>query len=105
MQEVKSTGKRRKLNKVRILLVSLAFLFLVYSAVTIITQSITVSQKKAEPESLTEQLKIQEIKNKDIKNVLDYTGEEEKEYMEQIARQDLDYIVQGERVFINISGD
>lgn len=105
MQEVKSTGKRRKLNKVRILLVSLAFLFLVYSAVTIITQSITVSQKKAELESLTEQLKIQEIKNKDIKNVLDYTGEEEKEYMEQIARQDLDYIVQGERVFINISGD
>ena len=33
------------------------------------------------------------------------SDEEFSQYVEDIAREDLDYIRQGERVFVNISGD
>ncbi len=105
MQEVKKEKKKKQRSPAKLLLVAVTFVFLAYSAFTIVSQSIQVSQKKAELEELTRQLQIQEIKNDDIKEVQNYTDEESKEYMEQIARQDLDYIKQGERVFVNIAGD
>ena len=104
MQELKKEKKKRK-SVARLLLAGLTFAFLIYSAITIVRQSIQVSQAKAELEALQQQIQIQEIKNEDIKNVLDYTEDENKAYREQIARQELDYIAQGERVFVNISGD
>lgn len=105
MQEVKKEKRKRRLSLSKLLLAMVTFVFLVYSAFTIISQSITVSQKKAQLADLNSQLQIQEILNEDIKSVLDYDGEQNDEYMEQIARNELDYIKQGERVFVNISGD
>ena len=39
---------------------------------------------------------------KDIKN---YKGAERDDYIENIAREDLNYLKNGERVFINVSGN
>ena len=33
-----------------------------------------------------------------------YSDEENAEYMEQIARTELDYVKNGERVFVNVTG-
>ena len=104
MQEVKKEKKKRK-SPVGFLLAILVFAFLIYSAVTIAGQSIQISQAREELAQLEQQLKIQELKNEDLKRVLELSDSESKEYKEQIARQELDYIAQGERVFVNISGD
>ena len=45
------------------------------------------------------------IKNEDMKHALNADEEETKEYIERVAREDLDYAKPGERVFVNIAGD
>ncbi len=98
--------KAPKLKKKRYILLYVAiFGFILYSAITLINQSIEISRKKQELNDLQEQIVVQEIKNDDINEVKNYSDEELNRYIEQIARDDLDYIREGERVFVNISGE
>lgn len=79
--------------------------FVVYASFTIINQSIEISDKKAELDSINKQLEIVEIKSEDLKEIKNYKGKELSEYIENIAREDLDYIKNGERIFVNVAGD
>lgn len=103
LKEVQPQKKKR--NKKFILLYVALAAFVVYAAFTIINQSIEISDKKAELSSINKQLEIVEIKSDYLKEIKNYKGKDLSEYMENIAREDLDYIKNGERVFVNVSGD
>lgn len=103
IKEVKPQKKKR--NKKFILLYIAVAAFVVYASYTIINQSIEINDKKAQLKSINDQLEIVEINSEYLKEIKNYKGEELSEYMENIAREDLDYIKNGERVFVNVSGD
>ena len=103
IQEV--TVKKKKRNKKYILLYVAAFAFLVYASFTIISQSVDISQKRAKLDELKHEIEIVEIENDYLEEVKNYKGDDLSDYIENIAREDLDYVKNGERVFINISGD
>lgn len=79
--------------------------FAVYSVVTLVDLYSQIGEKKKELEEINDEIKIQEIKNKEMDDLYNSTDEEFSGYMERIAREELDYIKEGERVFVNISGD
>lgn len=103
IEEVKP--KRKKHSKKYLLLYVAVFGFAVYAAFTIINQNIEISNKKSQLEELQKQIEVVEIQNDYYDEVKNYTGKDLDEYIENIAREDLDYIKNGERVFINVSGD
>ena len=103
IKEVKP--KRKKHNKKFLLLYIAGFAFLVYASYTIISQSVELNQKREELNNLNHQVEIIEIKNDYLETVKNYKDDDLSEYIENIAREDLDYVKNGERVFVNISGD
>lgn len=84
-----------------------AVAFLIYSMVSIIGIQSQIRERKAELDELKEQITVQEIKNEDIQRLYNSTGTDSdfSALAEQIARDDLDYIKEGERVFVNVAGD
>lgn len=82
-----------------------AVAFLVYSMVSIIGIQSQIRERKAELDDLKDQITVQEIKNEEIQKLYDSTGSDFSALAEQIARDDLDYIKEGERVFVNVAGD
>lgn len=95
-----------KTKKKRYFLLYIAiFTFAVYAVITLVNQYIEISDKKQQLEELQNQIVVQEIKNDSIKEVKNYSDKELAGYIEEIAREDLDYIEEGERIFINIAGE
>lgn len=103
IKEVKT--KKKKLNKKFLLLYIAGFVFLVYASYTIISQSVELNSRREELDSLNHQIEIVEIQNDYLETVKNYKDDDLSEYIENIAREDLDYVKNGERVFVNISGD
>ena len=64
-----------------------------------------IRDRKAELDELKEKITVQEIKNEEMQKLYDSTGSDFSALAEQIARDDLDYLKEGERVFVNVSGD
>lgn len=96
--------KRRK--KKGIVIFKLALLvFVGYVIFTFINQQIQISQKKSEYEQKVQEVAVQNIKNEEMSSVVNSTEEEGQEYIERIARENLDFAKEGERVFVNISGN
>lgn len=81
------------------------FAFVVFSAFTLITQSSEITKQRAILDDLNKQIEITEIEIKELKDIKNYQGEELDDYIENIAREDLNYLKNGERVFINVSGN
>ncbi len=73
--------------------------------VSIINIQSQLRSRRAELDELKEQLTVQEIKNEEMQKLYDSTGTDFSALAEQIARDDLDYVKEGERVFVNVSGD
>ena len=67
-------------------------------------QHIEILEKQQTLSDLETDIMVQEIKIEEIQNVKNYSDEENAEYMEQIARSELDYVKNGERVFVNVTG-
>lgn len=82
-----------------------AVAFLIYSMVSIIGIQSQIRERKAELDDLKDQITVQEIKNEEMQKLYDSTGSDFSALAEQIARDDLDYIKEGERVFVNVAGD
>ena len=88
------------------LLLKLAiFAFAAYIVFALVNQQVQINEKSQELADLQEQVETQKIKNEDMKHALNADEEETKEYIERVAREDLDYAKPGERVFVNIAGD
>lgn len=81
------------------------FAFVVFSAFTLITQNSEITKQRAVLDDLKKQIEITEIEIKELKDIKNYKGEELDDYIENIAREDLNYLKNGERVFINVSGN
>jgi len=88
-----------------IVLCVVVLFFAVYSVVTLVNLYSRIGDKKSELEAINDKIAIQEIKNEEMDELYNSSDEEFSKYIEQIAREDLDYIKQGERVFVNVSGD
>ena len=96
----------KRLKKRRYILLYLAIVgFTFYAVITIINQSVQIADKKAELNDLQQQINVVEIQTSYIQKVQGYKGDELKAYMEKIAKEELGYISDGERNFINVAGD
>lgn len=78
---------------------------LVFVAVTLINQQLQIHEKKAALSVLDAQVKVQEIKNKEIQYSIDEGIKGDAKYAEEYARSELDYAKQGERVYVNVGGN
>ncbi len=108
IKEVKVNRKNRNKKKTRLLYIPLCiaiFAFVVFSAFALITQSNEITKQRAVLDDLNKQIEITEIEIKELKDIKNYKGEELDDYIENIAREDLNYLKNGERVFINVSGN
>lgn len=102
MKLISGKPKRRK----RSLILRLALLvFGIYVVASIVNQQIQIGQKKQELTDVTQQLTAQNLKNDELKMVLQNGAVDSDEFIERKAREELDYAKPNELVFVNISGD
>ena len=100
------SGRRRIPRRLAIALIAAAaFAFIIYSVVSLIGIQAQINERKAELEDIRSQITVQEIKNEEMNKTYNLSDQERSDYIEQIARDDLDYVKEGERVFVNVSGD
>ena len=98
--------KPKKAKKKKYILLYLAIIgFAFYAVITIVNQSIEIAKKKEELIELQQQINVVEIQTQYIEKVQGYTGDDLNKYIEKIAKEDLGYISEGERIFINVAGD
>lgn len=101
---VKET-KKPLLNLRYVVLCVVVLVFAIYSVVTLIDLYSQIGEKKNQLEELNHEIEIQEYKNNEMNEIYNSSDEEFSQYVEEKAREELDYIKEGERVFVNISGD
>ena len=98
------TPKKRK--KGRYILIYLAIVgFVFYAVITIINQNVQIAEKKSELTDLQQQISVVEIQSQYLKKVQDYKGDDLKKYIEKIAKDELGYVGDGERIFITVAGE
>ena len=102
-KEVKPVKKKRKKRYILLYLAAIGFAF--YAVITIINQNVQIAEKKAELSVLNQQINVVEIQSQYLEKVRGYEGEQRSEYIEKIAKEDLGYVGEGERIFINVAGD
>lgn len=90
--------------KKNILLRLAIFTFAASFVVALVNQQVQIAEKRKELDSVRQQIRIQEIKNEDIKSALNTGDGENSDYIERAAREGLNFAKPGERVFINIAG-
>lgn len=95
-------GRKRKNS---FLLKIVLLIFVGYVVFTFINQQMQINQKKVEYEQKVQEVAVQNIKNEEMSKVVNSTDKESQEYIEKIARENLDFAKEGERVFVNISGN
>ncbi len=103
LKEIDQPKKKRKLRYLLIYLAAIGFVF--YAVITIIDQSVKISEKRAELSELQQQINVVEIESNYLEKVQNFQGDELAEYMEKIAKEDLGYVSDGERIFINVAGE
>lgn len=106
--EPETTAKPANKRTRRLAFVALyvvVFIFAIYAVVTLVGLHSQIQERRAELEELQGEITVQEIKNDEMSKLYNYTDDEFSDYVEQIARDDLDYVKSGERVFVNVSGD
>lgn len=97
--------KKRKRKRRYFLLVVALVGFAFYAVITIIDQNVKIAEKRAELNELNQQISVVEIQTQHLQKVQGYEGEELAQYMEKIAKEELGYISDGERIFINVAGE
>ena len=97
MKELKKVKSKKNI----LIRVALAFLCL-YAIVMLINVQIEISEKKSEIAEIEKQIALQQIANQKMKDALE---NDDPDYIEQAARNELDYAKPGEKVFVDISGD
>ena len=103
MQEVKKDKTKQYKGSI-VLKISLLCLA-AYFIFTLISQQISISEKKQELELKNNQIKTQQTNNDELQYQIDEEASGDKKYAEEYARSELGYAKQGERVFVNIGGN
>ena len=91
----------KKKNRVSGLAKTATAVFAVYAAFTLVSLQLQIAEKKEEQALLQAQIEEQELRNAEIKALLE--SENSDDYVARIAREKLGYISPGERVFVDIS--
>ena len=94
-----------KKQKTSLLLKIAVFAFSVYMIAALVNQQVQISEKSSQLEEIHEQLKVQEIRNEEIRRAISDNAVQTDEYIERYAREELDYAKPGERIFVNIAGN
>lgn len=99
-----------KLLKKKVKLLPLVFKLSVvaiifYFVFMLFNQQLQINDKKRKLEQLTEKLQSQGMANSKLRDFEGAEGETNKDYIERVARENLDLSKKGERVFINVSGN
>ena len=96
MKVIEGKKKRRK-GKI-VLYIAIAA-FLIYAVVFFI------AQQEQELAVLNEKLSTQTQQNDELKAAMESGVTDNSDYIERLARKNLDFAKPGERIFVNISGD
>ena len=92
--------QKKKIKRSALLRISL-IAFVIYIVATLIGVQIQINEKRREMDRLQQEIMIEEITIADLRAELESGSDR---YVEQIAREELDYAKPGERIFINVSG-
>lgn len=79
------------------------FCFAAFFIVSLINQQIQISEKQQQLDELHSEIKIQQIKNDDLKYEYDNEGDMA-DYAEKAARRDFNYAKPQEKVFVIVGG-
>lgn len=90
---------KQKKGRVSIVLVLALVALVGYFVITTIQLRMDIKDKEAQVSDLSEQIATQDKANEELEDVLN--DENESAYLEQYAREELDYIMPGERVYAN----
>lgn len=102
-KEVAAPKKRHKKRYFLLYIAAIGFVF--YAVITIINQNVRIAEQKAKLSELQQQINVIEIQSDYLEKVQNYKGKDLADYMEKIAKEDLGYVGQGERIFYNVSGN
>ena len=75
--------------------------FAIYAACTLVDLQLRINAANAEQQILSAQLNEQKLINAELNDAI--SGENQEEYIAQIARESLGYIYPGEQVYVDIS--
>ena len=91
-------------NKKRVGLTAKIFIavFAIYAAFTLVSLQVQINAKNQQQEKLQVQLESQKLANAQLEAMINDGNN--KEYVADIARDMLDYVVPGEKVFVDVSG-
>lgn len=94
----------KKEKKKKSLLLRLAVLAaFAYVLIVFVNQRITISQKRVQYNELMSDFSQQQIANEELKSLSE--SENLAAYVERIARETLNYVFPGEKIYVNIVGN
>ena len=92
---------QRKKKRVGLVTKVLIAAFAIYAACTLVNLQLRINAANAEQRTLLAQLNEQKLINAELNDAI--CGENQEEYIAQIARESLGYIYPGEQVYVDIS--
>ncbi|MBR3802015.1 MAG: septum formation initiator family protein [Clostridia bacterium] len=90
---------KKSKGRVSIVLVLALVALIGYFIINSIQLRMDIKDKTDEVSELSEQISVQDEENKQLEDILN--NENESEYLQQYAREELDYVMPGERVYAN----
>ncbi len=101
LSAIRKKLKSIKLTKFNLGLIAAAIVFLIMG-IAVLQSYISIGDKQDEYDRIVEQYNDQLLQNAELNALLE---ESDDEYIERVAREKLDMVYPGERVFINSSGN
>ncbi len=92
---------KRKKKRVGLIAKVLIVAFAVYAACTLVNLQLRINAATAEKKALETRLEAQKLVCDELTNAIN--GNNQEEYIAQIARESLGYIYPGEQVYVDIS--
>lgn len=92
---------QRRKKRVGLVTKVLIAAFAIYAACTLVNLQLRINAANAEQQILSAQLNEQKLINAELNDAI--SGENQEEYIAQIARESLGYIYPGEQVYVDIS--
>lgn len=104
--EVTQEQKNFFTSRLGIVLIAIVGLtFVVYALISLSGIHSQIRERTEELNEIREEITVQEIKNDSMSKTYNLTDSERSEFMERLARDELDFVKEGERVFVNVSGE
>ena len=107
-EDAADNGEQKGFFSSRMAIVLLALVglaFVVYALITLSGINSQIRERREQLNAIKDEITVQEIKNDAMSKTYNLTESERSAYMERLARDELDYVKEGERVFVNVAGE